>query len=240
MVKQDKLKMPNGFSADCIAALGRKPRIISLPSRSIVWHNTCRKGGFLHVIEGTLKIYQSLEDGRSQVLGFADAGQFLNTHIGEGVACRPNIEAVTPVKLCYMSTPEFATLISMNMEVTKKLLLMKEDELAQAHAHMLLLGQKTSQEKVASFLLERLIAWHKGFIFAGDSTKLEQKQEMYAFIPMRGPDIADYLGLSEETISRTISQFRLKKLIGNKRDKHIRIDDLDRLKLIAEGSSELL
>jgi CRP/FNR family transcriptional regulator len=105
----------------------------------------------------------------------------------------------------------------------KRLLTIASHELAEAQEQMLLLGRKTAAEKVASFLLA----------FAERATQRGEGRDVL-FIPMTRHDIADYLGLTTETVSRKLSRFRHEGLISSPHDNQIEILDRDALCRISE------
>ena len=101
---------------------------------------------------------------------------------------------------------------------------MAVDELAAAQDQMLLLGRKTAKEKVASFLL--MLARRQEH--RGEESDTIQ-------VPMSRSDIADYLGLTIETVSRTLTQLRKEATITLRDNRHIEAVGIDMLEDLAEG-----
>jgi CRP/FNR family transcriptional regulator len=156
--------------------------------------------GFLgSIVEGVVSLSQTLLDGRRQTVGLMFASDFV------GRPMRPiapyDAVAVTPVKLCMFLRPRFERILREYPALEKRLLEMTLDELDAAHDWMLLLGRKTANEKVASFLA----------ILARRAAALELKTPGDGFgfdLPLTREAIADYLGLSIETVSRQITVLR--------------------------------
>ena len=103
----------------------------------------------------------------------------------------------------------------------ERLLEKANDELAAAQEQMLLLGRKTAREKVLSFLLSR--ARHE------DDDEYDQEVS----VPMTRADIADYLGLTVETVSRTFTALRDEGLIQTPTANRVVLGDLERIEDIA-------
>ena len=116
-------------------------------------------------------------------------------------------EAVTPVTLCSFRRAQFLDFLDECPALEKEVLLRTSTELAAAQEQMLLLGRKSATERVASFILS--MARRRRL---DDGAPVE--------LPMSRVDIADYLGLTVETVSRTISTLRRRALI-ELRDKHL-------------------
>ena len=104
-------------------------------------------------------------------------------------------QAIEPVQLCRFSRPKLQRLMSDFPKLEHKLLETACNELATAQGQMLLLGRKTARERVASFLVSML---HEAPCGSEDRIRL----------PMTRGEIADYLGLTIETVSRTLSRFK--------------------------------
>jgi CRP/FNR family nitrogen fixation transcriptional regulator len=149
------------------------------------------------VIRGAVRTYKLLSDGRRQIGAFLLPGDVFG--LESGASHRLAAEAVvnTTVRLVKRKSLEQAA--DVDVQVARKLWAMTAGQLRHAEDHMLLLGRKNAMERVASFLLEmdrRL---------AGTG--------MLA-LPMCRRDIGDYLGLTLETVSRTLSQLHSDGVLG--------------------------
>jgi CRP/FNR family transcriptional regulator, anaerobic regulatory protein len=172
------------------------------------------------VVRGMLRLYKLLPDGRRQITGFLSAGHLLG-FAPEGV-CIYTAEAITEVTLCRYKRTTFERLIDEVPGFAKRLLTAASHELRAAQDQMLLLGRKTATEKVASFLL--LIAGQQG----GDRVD----------VPMTRSDIADHLGLTVETVCRTITRLKQDRVIELLTPSRIKIVDRGQLEELAVGEGD--
>jgi CRP/FNR family transcriptional regulator, anaerobic regulatory protein len=175
------------------------------------------------VVRGMLRLCKLLSDGRRQITGFLSAGQFLGL-APEGV-CVYTAEAITEVTLCRYKRSAFDRLIDEVPGFAKRVLAVASHELSAAQNQMLLLGRKAAVEKVASFLL--LMADQAG-----------ESEDGTIGLPMTRSDIADYLGLTIETVSRTLTKLKQDRLIALPTPDRIRIRDRDQLEELAAGETE--
>jgi CRP/FNR family transcriptional regulator len=167
---------------------------------------------FFNITSGTAKLYKMLPDGRQQITGFAGIGHFLGLAVSDTYAF--TAEAIEPIELCRFSRPKLRTLLDDFPLLEKRLLETACNELVAAQEQMLLLGRKTARERVASFLAARL---HDTPRYAGRSGLIS--------LPMTRAEIADYLGLTIETVSRTMSRFKAENRISTpSRDEIIVLD----------------
>ncbi len=150
---------------------------------------------FFNITRGTAKLFKTLPDGRQQITGFAGVGHFLGLAVSETYSF--SAEAIEPVGTCRFSRAKLLTMLGDFPALEKRLLETACNELVAAQEQMLLLGRKTARERVASFLAGRLQETEHGET-KGDSISL----------PMTRAEIADYLGLTIETVSRTLSKFK--------------------------------
>jgi CRP/FNR family transcriptional regulator len=178
------------------------------------------------VVHGMLRLYKLLPDGRRLITGFLSAGHLLGL-APEGV-CVYTAEAITEVTLCRYKRAAFERLIDEVPGFAKRLLAVTSHELRAAQDRMLLLGRKSATEKVASFLL--LMADRHGNVGMNEVD-----------VPMTRSDIADYLGLTIETVSRTLTKLRQDGFIALATSARIALLDRDRLEELAAGewASEL-
>jgi CRP/FNR family transcriptional regulator len=155
---------------------------------------------FFNVTSGTAKLYKLLPDGRRQITGFAGPGHFLGLAVSSIYAF--SAEAIDPVRFCRFSRPKLRKLLIDFPKLEQRLLEVAANELVAAQEQMLLLGRKTARERLASFLLMQ----------TGQGTSCGGRGERIT-LPMTRGDIADYLGLTIETVSRTLSRLRAEQMI---------------------------
>jgi CRP-like cAMP-binding protein len=139
------------------------------------------------VISGSVRTYKILNDGRRQVGGFYLAGDIFGLEFAEEHTF--SAEAVSDAKVVVVKRSAVSTLSSRDPAIGGELFALTGRELRRAQDHVLLLV-KSAQERVASFLLEMAER-------AGSGNTVE--------LPMSRQDIADYLGLTIETVSRTLT-----------------------------------
>lgn len=150
-------------------------------------------GSVFNVIEGALRLIRLLPDGRRQIMGFALPGDFLGLALQERYSV--SAEALGPVTTCRFGRRDFAAIVEAKPHLLKSLHERAGYELTLAHDQILLLGRRTAEEKVAAFLLNL----HDRYARTGHSSVTVE-------LPMGRQDIADYLGLTIETVSRMLSR----------------------------------
>jgi CRP/FNR family transcriptional regulator len=155
---------------------------------------------FFNITSGTAKLYKLLPDGRRQITGFAGPGHFLGLAVSSIYAF--SAEAIDPVRFCRFSRPKLRKLLIEFPKLERRLLEVAANELVAAQEQMLLLGRKTARERLASFLLMQ----------TGQGASCGGRGERIT-LPMTRGDIADYLGLTIETVSRTLSRLRAEQMI---------------------------
>jgi CRP/FNR family transcriptional regulator, nitrogen fixation regulation protein len=141
------------------------------------------------VIRGAVRTYKLLNDGRRQIGAFHLPGDVFG--LDAGATHRLTAEAITDTTVRLVKRRSLEAAAGSNVEVAHNLWTMTAGGLRHAEDHMLLLGRKTAIEKVAAFLLEMDRRLAKAGMMA---------------LPMCRRDIGDYLGLTLETVSRTLSQ----------------------------------
>lgn len=175
-----------------------------------------------NVTAGTMKVYKLLPDGRRQITGFLFSGDFLGLAKAETYAY--SAEAVTHAALCRFPRKKLEDLLARYPKLESRLLGLASHELAAAQEQMLLLGRKSAQEKIVSFLL----------MLAERAARRGQAGNPVA-VPMSRSDIGDYLGLTTETVSRTITLLKTRGLISLLPNGRVDLRDLVVLRNIAEG-----
>ena len=174
-----------------------------------------------NISNGDVRLYKLLADGRRQITGFLRPGDFLGLVKQDAYAY--GAEAIDPVELCCMRIVDLERLLREMPAVRDRLLDMSRDELAAAQEQMLLLGRKTAREKVLSFLLMR----------AHDPDMPDDAQSAALDLPMSRGDIADFLGLTIETVSRTFTALKEEGLIDLPSAQHVVLPDLEAAEMAA-------
>lgn len=175
------------------------------------------------IVSGTLRLYKVLIDGRRQIIGFLSGGQLLGLAPRRQYVC--TAEAVTPLTVRRYLRPAFERRIDEEPGLARRLLDALSNELRVAQDQMVLLGRKSAPEKVASFLLSLAADEHGG---------CEDRVDL----PMGRGDIADYLGLTVETVSRTFTKLKNDGLIALPTPASVEILDLDQLEALAAGCAD--
>ncbi|RYG92689.1 Crp/Fnr family transcriptional regulator [Loktanella sp. IMCC34160] len=156
------------------------------------------------VVRGVASVSRTLEDGRTQMVGLLLPSDFVGR---PGRATSPyDVTAVSDVTLCCFRRKPFEHLLLVAPHVAERLLEMTLDELDAAREWMLVLGRKTAREKIASLLT--IIARRESVI---GMTKT--KGPIVVELPLTREAMADYLGLTLETVSRQISALKREGLI---------------------------
>ncbi len=177
------------------------------------------------VIEGVVKLYKLTPDGRRQVTGFLYPGQFLG--LGWNDTYTQTAEAVTGAKLCRYSRDKLDQWLMLYPALGRRLLDATTNELMVAQDQMLLLGRKTATERMASFIM-RLV----------ERDEDEDGECGDVYLPMIRSDVADYLGLTAETVSRILGRLRDSEIIDIPNHHYVRVLDRDRLEELAEGDED--
>jgi CRP/FNR family nitrogen fixation transcriptional regulator len=139
------------------------------------------------VISGTVRTYKVLADGRRQIGAFYLPGDVFGLEVGEEHAF--SAEAITATKVLVVKRSALMHLAARDSNVARELWTLTGQELARVQEHIVLLV-KTAQERVVGFLFEMEARRPSGGMVE---------------LPMSRQDIADYLGLTIETVSRTLT-----------------------------------
>lgn len=172
------------------------------------------------VVAGTATLERVIEDGRTQMVGLLLPSDFIGRP-GRGTL-QYDVTAVSDVTLCCFQRKPFESLLVEIPAVQQRLLEMALDELDAARDWMLLLGRKTAREKIASLLM--LIAkrtMHPDGKVMGDTTRIE--------LPISRETMANFLGLTIETVSRQFTGLRKDGVIDLDGNRIVRIPDLEEL-----------
>jgi CRP/FNR family transcriptional regulator len=154
------------------------------------------------VFSGIVKLLRSLPDGRTQIVGFRQPGEHFG--LGERDTCTTSAEASADTVLCRFSRPELAELRRTSPQLKKYMQRESLRQLTATQDQVLMLGRMTARERVANFLLVH------GYRSPDDTARPLR----FAKLPMSRAEIADYLGLTVETVSRTLAALAHEEIIA--------------------------
>lgn len=206
-----------------LRALGTMQR---LESEQPLFHEGDAASRIFMLTTGALKIYTLLGDGRRQVTGFMFPGDILGVTVDEEYAF--SAEALEASEMFWFSRRVFDEFLQDNPALERELYRLAAHELAAAQRQMVLLGRKTAAERLASFFLSLI---ERAEHVSGGS-------ERHFDLPMSRLDIADYLGLTKETVSRMLAELRSRKLIRLETQDRVEILDRGGLAEMAEGHEQ--
>ena len=148
-----------------------------------------------NVVSGAVRLSKLLSDGRRQVTGFLFASDFLGLSVADSYAY--TAEALTDTSLCRFDRAKFIKLLDRFPKLEYRLLELASNELVEAQAHMVMLGQKRTMEKVSATLVHLM-------------NRLGRKYDdgIIIDLPMSRTDLAEYAGVSTETVSRCFTRLR--------------------------------
>jgi CRP/FNR family transcriptional regulator len=174
------------------------------------------------VLTGAVRLYKGTADGRRQLIDFLVAGDCFGLL---GAHYTYSVEAITHSTLLKAPRTSLAAAVRDRPALADRLIELAAAELARAHEQMLLLGRKTAQERVASLLLD--LARRSGAHGARPAFRL----------PLSRQEMADHLGLTIETVSRTMTRLREERLIALPTPQDVVLLRPEELTVLAEGAA---
>lgn len=176
---------------------------------------------YANIMGGVVKLSKMMPDGRQQIVGLQFAPDFLGRPFQETSSI--TAEAATAVKLCAFPRSTLDAMMKETPGVEQRLLRQTLKELDEARQWMLTLGRKTASEKVASFL----------FMIAAQidpGRDLDDAGPITFDLPLTRADIADFLGMTIETVSRQFTKLRKEGVIQLEQSRHVTVPDIGRLR----------
>ena len=172
------------------------------------------------VISGAVRLCKHMTDGRRQIADFLLAGDFFGfTQFG---TYKFTAEAVGDVVLMCYPQRQVARLSSSMPNLRGRLLVLLSQRLIGMQDHLVMLGRQSAKERVASFLLH-----------IAERSDAEDRE---AFdLPMSRQDIADYLGLTIETVCRMLSELKRERIIAIPSLGQVVLNDKGALESLTDG-----
>jgi CRP/FNR family transcriptional regulator, anaerobic regulatory protein len=195
---------------------------LSLPARSTVFREGDPAGRVYTLIDGTAKLTRLLPDGKQQVVGFP--GDVIGyTARGEYPF---DAELLTDARLCRLDRKRLEALLQRYPLLERRLLDLCVQELTATQEQLVTVGRKCAEARVAAFLLS-----------LAEARRQRGAAGQVLEMPMTRADIADFLGLTLETVSRIFTSFRKRGWL--REPVHLRVELLDvgALAALADGSA---
>jgi len=197
---------------------------VRLPARATVFREGDPAGRVFTLVDGTAKLTRLLPDGKQQVVGFRFAGDII------GYTIRPaypfDADLLTDARLCRLDRARLDVLLRRFPLLECRLLDLCMQELAATQEQLVIVGRRPAEARVAAFLLLLAEAWRR----RGAAGRVLE-------MPMTRADIADFLGLTLETVSRSLTAFRRRGWIREPAYQRVELLDLGALSALAEGTA---
>lgn len=177
--------------------------------------------GYYRVVHGAVRMCKLMPDGRRQVADFFGDGDLILVEFSE--THRFTAEAIVDSVICFYPRSAIDLLVQSDARFARQLLGLACDRLMSAHSQMVVLGRKTAEERLATFL--------------SGHARRHPKPNRLMSLPMSRIDIADYLGLTVETVSRVLSKLKRQGVIELPDIHSVRVVDCDQLELMSEGEA---
>lgn len=185
---------------------------------------------FAIVQSGVVKLSRMLPDGRQQIVSFLTEGDCLGDLFR--AETHDTAECVTNVSLCCFPRKRFEALLKKHPEIQHRLFLRAMNDLDATRDWLFALGRKKAPEKVAMFLLWLSRKWGPQPLDPDDPTS-----DLTIHCPFSRQEIAEFIGLTLETVSRQLSKLRRAGVIALHRDRCIEIIDPEALERLSDGGS---
>lgn len=181
---------------------------------------------FAVIVKGVVKLTRMLPDGREQIVGLLSGSDILGDI--ENAESHDSAQCVTDVELCCFRRKQFEAVLEKHPELAHHMLKRASAALDEARDWMMVLGRLGAPEKVARFILWQCNEEHPGCIH---QTSAQRSQVVHMLL--KREEIAGFLGMTIETVSRNMSKLRTDGIIELLDAKAIRITDIDRLRDLA-------
>ena len=213
----------NGQLADREWA-GSKSRCIA--AKAHLFSEGDAKTHIFQVVSGGLCLYRMLEDGRRQVIDFAFDGDIVGLGSGRLATC--NAQALAATCANCLPIAVMLTAAKANARIALGLYEALSRELAVSHQHLRCVGQRGASERLATFLL----------MLSGRNVKRGQPPDTIRLLMARA-DIADFLGITIETVSRTLTRLKQLGLIEIEEITTLHLRNVAGLVALAEGGARV-
>ena len=216
-----KVSAPSGFQCMVTDAVKQ----VSFDNDEVLFNKGQSSSSLFALQSGVVKICCNTPDGREQIVGISSPGSLLVGLQSINDDCYEySAVAAAPVKACKISQRALMSRAADQGELSIRLVAAVNAQLAHSRSLMRVLGHKCSAAKIASFIM-----------LMAPKTRRKNKRVSLPFSRM---EIANFIGLSEETVCRQMARMKRENIIHAPRGK-VEILDWEYLKAIADGSKKL-
>ncbi|MEM8985599.1 MAG: helix-turn-helix domain-containing protein [Pseudomonadota bacterium] len=188
-----------------------------------------------NISDGVMMMSRVGLDGRRQVLAFLFTGDFVGASPGETYSY--SLDAVTDANVCRFERSNFEKLLERHQDVDRRYRTMTAGMLESSYELAYTLGQRNAVERISAFLLYLRQKEHQANQWHNRQNACAEDGRERIQVPMTRTDIADFLGLTIETVSRAIKKLKDKSLIRTAGAHDIDILDITGLREIAETTA---
>lgn len=214
------------LDGDALAQLLQFSRRKVLPAHNVVFRDGDEADHYFSITSGIVKLVKTLADGHQHIIGLIHQPDFMGQTLNRRHTY--SAESATEVELCVFPRVAFDNFLKSHPELERQIFEMTLRELDVCRDWTLLLGRKCSYERVAGFLL----------MMARRMPKVSQGGNSVHFeLPFTRAEMADYLGLTLETVSRQFSRLKQSRIIALPSSRDITIPDLTLLSAAAQIES---
>lgn len=169
------------------------------------------------IVSGAFRMVRLLPDGRRSVIDFLLPGDYFG--LAENGTYSHSLEVISDASFIRYPKEQLRRLLDSDPRASRRFFNLMCEQLSAAQGRLLMLSRKSAVERIASFILAM--------------ADRSQRKDGAIKLPMNRADVADYLGLTIETVSRTLSQLKTEKLIELPTACQIVLRDRDRLAAIS-------
>ena len=196
---------------------------LAMPARSTLFREGDPAGRVYTIVDGVAKLTRLLPDGKQQVVGFRFAGDVLG--FTDRATYPFDAELLTEANLCRLERTQLSGLLQRYPTLEHRLLDLCVQELTATQEQLVTVGRLSAEARVASFLVSLVTATRRR---GGNLRTLE--------MPMTRADIADFLGLTLETVSRCLTAFRKRGWIREPVHQRVELLNPEALSALADGA----
>ena len=197
-------------------ARSARAKTLRFEAHDVIFYEGDPADRIYELVEGAIMLYKLLPDGRRQVVEILAPKALFGLPAGK--LQDTNAETLSPVTVRVVDRREAEASFDLQCDISRCLM----SQIETLHDHAVLLGRKSAAERVASFLMH--FVPNRGV--TGCAGPTPGRDDRLLTLTMTRQEIADYLGLTIETVSRVISEFKRRGLVIAEKQDRLRLTDV--------------